>query len=146
MPTRIHMSPSPDYPFPLLEQDHHYYSPSSSDSASSQCAELPHLPEQASLQEPRPYFTQSTSRRLRIAHPYARLLAKKDDTKRRRIWNHALEKFIFNPYELYAMPVLRQKLLNIQLDRSTLGAPHRRTIYLASLEAHIDKLHAQLLE
>lgn len=121
------MSPSPDYPF--LEQDHHYYSPSSSDSASSQCAELPLLPEQGSLQEPRSYFTQSSSRRLRIAHPYARLLAKKDDTKRRRIWNHALEKFIFNPYEL-----------------STLGAPHRRTIYLASLEAHIDKLHAQLLE
>jgi len=92
------MSPSPDYPF--LEQDHHYYSPSSSDSASSQCAELPLLPEQGSLQEPRSYFTQSSSRRLRIAHPYARLLAKKDDTKRRRIWNHALEKFIFNPYEL----------------------------------------------
>ena len=26
-----------------------------------------------------------------------------------------------------------------------MGAPHRRTIYLASLEAHIDRLHEQLL-
>lgn len=26
-----------------------------------------------------------------------------------------------------------------------MGAPHRRTIYTASLEAHIDRLHAQLL-
>ena len=29
--------------------------------------------------------------------------------------------------------------------RSTMGAPHRRTIYIASLEAHIDRLHNQLL-
>ncbi|KAF9453747.1 hypothetical protein P691DRAFT_644437, partial [Macrolepiota fuliginosa MF-IS2] len=70
---------------------------------------------------------QTSSSKLCIAHPYARLFAKKDDTKRRRIWNHALEKTIFNPYEL-----------------STLGAPHRRAIYLASLEAHIDRLLAQL--
>ena len=26
-----------------------------------------------------------------------------------------------------------------------MGAPHRRTIYTASLEAHIDRLHTQLL-
>jgi hypothetical protein len=26
-----------------------------------------------------------------------------------------------------------------------MGAPHRRTIYIATLEAHIDCLHAQLL-
>lgn len=26
-----------------------------------------------------------------------------------------------------------------------MGAPHRRTIYMASLEAHVDRLHAQLL-
>ena len=26
-----------------------------------------------------------------------------------------------------------------------MGAPHRRTIYIASLEAHIDRLHNQLL-
>jgi hypothetical protein len=29
--------------------------------------------------------------------------------------------------------------------RSTMGAPHRRTIYISSLEAHIDRLHNQLL-
>ena len=27
-----------------------------------------------------------------------------------------------------------------------MGAPHRRTIYTASLEAHVDRLHAQLLD
>jgi hypothetical protein len=35
-----------------------------------------------------------------IAHPYARLFAKKDEVKRRKIWNHALEKSIFDPREL----------------------------------------------
>ncbi|KLO20216.1 hypothetical protein SCHPADRAFT_790026, partial [Schizopora paradoxa] len=45
----------------------------------------------------------------------------------RRTWNHALEKHIFNPHEI-----------------ATLGAPHRRTIYLASIEGHIDRLHSQL--
>ncbi|KAL0072030.1 hypothetical protein AAF712_000953 [Marasmius tenuissimus] len=71
----------------------------------------------------------SGTTRTSVSHPYARLLAKKDsDAKRRKIWNHALEKHIFSPYEL-----------------STLGAPHRRTIYLSSLEAHIDRLHDQLL-
>lgn len=36
-----------------------------------------------------------------IAHPYARLYAKKDSTKRhRKIWNHALEKLLFNSHEL----------------------------------------------
>lgn len=29
--------------------------------------------------------------------------------------------------------------------RSTMGAPQRRTIYTASLEAHVDRLHEQLL-
>jgi len=32
------------------------------------------------------------------------------------------------------------------MARSTMGAPHRRTIYIASLEAHVDRLHAQLLD
>lgn len=36
--------------------------------------------------------------------------------------------------------------LSHSLSRSILGAPHRRTIYLASLEAHIDRIHAQLSE
>ncbi|EGO24949.1 hypothetical protein SERLADRAFT_408728 [Serpula lacrymans var. lacrymans S7.9] len=68
------------------------------------------------------------SSKLTISHPYARLYARKDVTKRRKIWNHVLEKSLFSPHEL-----------------STLGAPHRRTIYIASLEAHIDRLHSQLL-
>ncbi|KAJ3976990.1 hypothetical protein EV361DRAFT_1030015 [Lentinula raphanica] len=70
----------------------------------------------------------SASSRSSVGHPYARLYAKKEEGKRRKIWNHALEKSLFNPFEL-----------------SSLGAPHRRTIYMASLEAHVDQLHAQLL-
>ncbi|KZT05932.1 uncharacterized protein LAESUDRAFT_759823 [Laetiporus sulphureus 93-53] len=66
--------------------------------------------------------------RLDLAHPYARLPTNKDGTKRRRMWNHLLEKSIFTPQEI-----------------STMTAPHRRTIYTASLEAHIDQLHTQLL-
>ncbi|KAI0690602.1 hypothetical protein C8T65DRAFT_550331, partial [Cerioporus squamosus] len=62
-------------------------------------------------------------------HPYARLHSKKHSRgKRRKMWNHTLEKLIFTAQEI-----------------ATMGAPHRRTIYLASLEAHIDRLHAQLL-
>ncbi|KAL6310019.1 hypothetical protein BKA93DRAFT_180064 [Sparassis latifolia] len=68
------------------------------------------------------------SRTVDIAHPYARLYTKHEGSKRRKMWNHALEKALFTPQEI-----------------STMGAPHRRTIYTASLEAHIDRLHAQLL-
>ncbi|KAI0675630.1 hypothetical protein C8Q78DRAFT_964209 [Trametes maxima] len=65
-----------------------------------------------------------------IVHPYARLYSKKHapGPKRRKMWNHALEKMLFTSHEI-----------------STMGAPHRRTIYTASLEAHIDLLHEQLL-
>ncbi|TFK30510.1 hypothetical protein FA15DRAFT_712532 [Coprinopsis marcescibilis] len=66
--------------------------------------------------------------RTHIAHPYARLVAKKDEVKRRKIWNHALEKYIFSPYEI-----------------STIGAPQRRVVYIASLENHIDELHTCML-
>jgi hypothetical protein len=40
------------------------------------------------------------SNRIKIAHPYARLFAKTGEVKRRKIWNHALEKSLFSPYEL----------------------------------------------
>ncbi|KAL1739869.1 hypothetical protein HDZ31DRAFT_48624 [Schizophyllum fasciatum] len=66
-------------------------------------------------------------RRAALVHPYARLAAKQERSSR-KIWNHALEKHLFSTYEL-----------------GTLGAPHRRTIYIASLEAHVERLHAQLL-
>jgi hypothetical protein len=38
-----------------------------------------------------------------IAHPYARLYAKKNATgaKRRKIWNHALEKSVFSAHEMF---------------------------------------------
>jgi hypothetical protein len=38
--------------------------------------------------------------RVTIAHPYARLYAKKEGAKRRKIWNHTLEKSLFSPHEL----------------------------------------------
>ncbi|KAK0434738.1 hypothetical protein EV421DRAFT_2087678 [Armillaria borealis] len=62
-----------------------------------------------------------------ISNPYCRLYAKKDGDKRRKIWSLAFEKHLFTPHEL-----------------SVPGARHRREIYVASLEAHIDRLHAQL--
>jgi hypothetical protein len=49
-----------------------------------------------------PYPSRSPSE-IVIAHPYARLYAKKNatGTKRRKIWNHALEKSVFNAHEMY---------------------------------------------
>ena len=44
--------------------------------------------------------------RIKIAHPYARLFAKTGEVKRRKIWNHALEKSLFSPYELYVHNVI----------------------------------------
>ncbi|KAK0213861.1 hypothetical protein EDD85DRAFT_782907 [Armillaria nabsnona] len=62
-----------------------------------------------------------------ISNPYARLYAKNEGKKRRKRWCLAFEKHLFSADEL-----------------SILGARHRRDIYVASLEAHIDRLHAQL--
>ncbi|KAG8219866.1 hypothetical protein J3R82DRAFT_845 [Butyriboletus roseoflavus] len=86
------------------------------------------IPEPSSAVQHPARDTGRSASRITIAHPYARLYAKKDGSKRRKIWNHVLEKQLFSPQEL-----------------STMGAPHRRTIYIASLEAHIDRLHNQLL-
>ena len=44
--------------------------------------------------------TTGSPSRFHVAHPYARLVAKKDD-KRRKIWNHALEKSVFTPFEMF---------------------------------------------
>lgn len=52
------------------------------------------------LPKTRPPKTVSQARQVQISHPYARLFAKKDQVKRRKIWNHALEKSLFNPFEL----------------------------------------------
>ncbi|KAJ8596942.1 hypothetical protein M405DRAFT_804537 [Rhizopogon salebrosus TDB-379] len=84
--------------------------------------------ETSSVERPTRHNSHRSASRITIAHPYARLYAKKDASKRRKIWNHVLEKQLFSPQEL-----------------STMGAPHRRTIYISSLEAHIDRLHNQLL-
>lgn len=52
-----------------------------------------------SVQHPARDTCRSASR-ITIAHPYARLYAKKDGSKRRKIWNHVLEKQLFSPQEL----------------------------------------------
>ena len=57
------------------------------------------------VQDPQPFQKsrpQKSTRhaQVQISHPYARLFAKKDEVKRRKIWNHALEKNLFNPFEL----------------------------------------------
>lgn len=79
-----------------------------------------------------PSSTAQASSRAPLAHPYARIYARKaadPSAKRRKMWNHALEKSLFTPEEI-----------------ATLGAPNRRAIYIASLEKHVDELHAQLIE
>jgi len=67
-----------------------------------------------------------------IVHPYARLEAKKSEQqkglKRRKVWDHLLEKRIFSAEEL-----------------SKVKAQDRRRVYIASLEAHVDCMHSQLL-
>ncbi|KAF9456196.1 hypothetical protein BDZ94DRAFT_1229975 [Collybia nuda] len=118
-------NPHTQYPEPTY---HEYPAPEQRINGHFGSHQTPAAHHQLSTHHPRP---RSHSRepvpRVDIAHPYARLYAKKEE-KRRKIWNHALEKSLFSPYEL-----------------STIGAPQRRTIYMSSLEAHIDQLHAQLL-
>lgn len=72
------------------------------------------------------------SKKFQIAHPYARIFAKKDEVKRRKIWNHALEKSIFNPYELWVHVslliylLLANEIVSFLLDQRSLhlsGAP-----------------------
>ena len=86
------LSPSPSSlpPMASYPQPHFYDSPSPVSDSSQP-------PESSRSRGP----TRSRADKLHIAHPYARLYAKKDEVKRRRIWNHALEKSIFTPYELY---------------------------------------------
>ncbi|KAF8807474.1 hypothetical protein BYT27DRAFT_7189544 [Phlegmacium glaucopus] len=128
------VSPPPfDYPHPFVHtQPNHQYQQQLPHHIEFQQQPIQqyHVQGSAAVQSSvRPPKSVSQTRPVQISHPYARLFAKKDEVKRRKIWNHALEKSLFNPFEL-----------------STVGAPNRRTIYIASLEAHVDRLHSQLLE
>lgn len=109
----------------------------------SRLSESPATSDTSSVEHPTRDNSHRASR-FTIAHPYARLYAKKDGSKRRKIWNHVLEKQLFSPQELSVLIHLMLLTINFGF-RSTMGAPHRRTIYIASLEAHIDRLHNQLL-
>ncbi|KAI0051786.1 hypothetical protein FA95DRAFT_1554320 [Auriscalpium vulgare] len=109
-------------------------SPSASASADAfGCPQAPSLLPDFSTRAASPDGPLRTSHvpKVAVTHPYARLFAKRaaGGAKRRKIWNHALEKSVFTAHEI-----------------ATMGAPHRRTIYMASLEAHVDRLHAQLLD
>ncbi|KAI0055460.1 hypothetical protein BV25DRAFT_1778195, partial [Artomyces pyxidatus] len=75
--------------------------------------------------------TSTNHSQLAVTHPYARLFAKQSGKgiKRRRAWNHTFEKSIFTVHEIV-----------------TLDAPRRRSIYTATLEAHVDRLHTQMLD
>ncbi|PPQ71338.1 hypothetical protein CVT24_012079 [Panaeolus cyanescens] len=87
---------------------------------------IPPSPSESSSPAPRlsrPRLHSPSTKQSHLHNPYARL-AKKEEVKRRRIWNHAFEKAIFTPYEL-----------------STINAPNRRKIYVSSLEHHIDYMH-----
>ncbi|KAJ3927022.1 MAG: hypothetical protein NXY57DRAFT_664799 [Lentinula lateritia] len=70
---------------------------------------------------------QKNSRKASTVHPYAHSSAKNKEYKRRRQWHHVFDRSLFNALEF-----------------SNTSARLRRTIYLASLEAHVDGLHAQL--
>ncbi|KAK0486079.1 hypothetical protein IW261DRAFT_776277 [Armillaria novae-zelandiae] len=58
-------------------------------------------------------------------HPYLIIEAR----KRRKAWDHVLEKAIFTSDEIFNE-----------------SAPKRRKVYVSSLEAHVDALHDQLLQ
>ncbi|KAI0673492.1 hypothetical protein C8Q78DRAFT_628726 [Trametes maxima] len=153
--TRPHLHVSTDYTLACQDTGEYlvrdFFTPSPTSGSSSDydgSSTLPYVQRASVPNQPHPSPTASSRREARkrgaeppspldgglvvrgsIAHPYARLYSKKHGTgKRRKMWNHALEKMLFSPQEI-----------------STMGAPHRRTIYTASLEAHVDRLHEQLL-
>lgn len=65
----------------------------------------------------------SSISKLDISHPYARLYAKKEEGKRRKIWNHALEKALFSPYELCVFRFLRGFIFSWRLIMATFSDP-----------------------
>ncbi|KAI0313912.1 hypothetical protein OF83DRAFT_1045738, partial [Amylostereum chailletii] len=64
-------------------------------------------------------------------HPYSSLDSAKNKPifRRRKVWHHAFEQHIFSAQEI-----------------SSVKTPLRREIYVACLEAHVDVLHAQLID
>lgn len=68
--------------------------------------------------------------------------------KRRKTWTHEFEEAIFTPEEMFVEDSSLSYSLRLTLvffDSAQQTAPQRRKVYLSSLEAHIDALHAQLL-
>ena len=100
------ISPSPfDYvqlesPFVQTQPNHQYQVPHHAFQQPQQIIQPPYPQDSVALQSLPKTRPQKTTRQIQISHPYARLFAKKDEVKRRKIWNHALEKSLFNPFEL----------------------------------------------
>lgn len=77
--------------------------------------------------------------RITIAHPYARLYAKKDGSKRRKIWNHVLEKQLFSPQELsvyYFFSPVSPSSLNLPLQIHHGCTPQAHNIYRLPRSPH----------
>jgi hypothetical protein len=74
-------------------------------------------PDTSSVERPTRHNSHRSASRITIAHPYARLYAKKDASKRRKIWNHVLEKQLFSPQEL-CVAFLHLFQLNVDQCRS----------------------------
>lgn len=124
-PPRPHLQVSTDY-VPTRQADSEYLvrefftpSPSSSSPSEHVLSALPSAEEATERNRPLPSPASSTRREARrrgaeasssdeglvvrgsIAHPYARLYSKKHGAgKRRKMWNHALEKMLFTPQEM----------------------------------------------
>lgn len=139
---------NPNFNIPSLNPISPYYTPYQEQPQHDQ-------PTYVSRREPTPWLNKSRitkrpthPKKVEIAHPYARLYSKEKETKRRKIWNHALEKSIFTPLEMYGEQLSYSTIIfqTKRYYRSTVSAPQRRKVYIASLEAHVDRLHAQLLE
>jgi hypothetical protein len=85
-----------------------------------------------------------------MPHPYARFYAYREweaAAKPRRIWSHALESAIFTREELFVLLAASSRESWANAAHSLMvRAGQRRKVYIASLEAHIDALHAQLIE
>ncbi|KAK7064168.1 Zinc/cadmium resistance protein [Favolaschia claudopus] len=97
--------------------------------ASAAFVDTPFAYDSASPSEPRTPESASSASEQSNASPIENYIgdAKRSKLTDRRPWTHSLEKALFNPFEL-----------------SMLGVSQRRPIYIASLEAYIDRLHAQL--
>lgn len=88
------------YAFPRQQDESPLIIKSRSSSSPISATFTDHSADTSYVEHPSRDNSHRSASRIIIAHPYARLYAKKDASKRRKIWNHVLEKQIFSPQEL----------------------------------------------